>query len=158
MHRPGIEPGSIAWQATILPLNHRCLFYTILIVWTKFCSSIQFFLKLRTKIMKNLFRSNWGWVQLSISVVSSFLTVDCKTYKKLNLHFSSKTLCAASAGTRTRVYCLAGDSPATEPLMLELSFSPFEQKLCPSIFYQFFVSKSWKIQFNWVLKSSYSIE
>ena len=25
MHRPGIEPGSIAWQATILPLNHRCL-------------------------------------------------------------------------------------------------------------------------------------
>ena len=25
VHRPGIEPGSIAWQATILPLNHRCL-------------------------------------------------------------------------------------------------------------------------------------
>ena len=47
-----------------------------------------------------------------------------------------KTLCAASAGTRTRVFCLAGDNPATEPLMLELSCSPFEQKLCPSI--QFF--------------------
>ena len=25
VHRPGIEPGSIGWQATILPLNHRCL-------------------------------------------------------------------------------------------------------------------------------------
>ena len=25
VHRPGTEPGSIAWQAKILPLNHRCL-------------------------------------------------------------------------------------------------------------------------------------
>ncbi len=25
MHRPGIEPGSTAWKAIILPLNHRCL-------------------------------------------------------------------------------------------------------------------------------------
>ena len=25
LHRTGIEPGSIAWQATILPLNHRSL-------------------------------------------------------------------------------------------------------------------------------------
>ena len=24
MHKPGIEPGSIAWQATILPLDHLC--------------------------------------------------------------------------------------------------------------------------------------
>ena len=24
VHRPGIEPGSPAWQARILPLNHRC--------------------------------------------------------------------------------------------------------------------------------------
>ena len=24
MHRPGIEPGPPAWQARILPLNHRC--------------------------------------------------------------------------------------------------------------------------------------
>ena len=45
LHRPGIETGSIAWEATILPLNHRCLIYTILIVWTNFCSSIHFFLR-----------------------------------------------------------------------------------------------------------------
>ena len=25
MHRPAIEPGSHAWEACILPLNHRCL-------------------------------------------------------------------------------------------------------------------------------------
>ena len=25
MHRPGIEPGPPTWQASILPLNHRCL-------------------------------------------------------------------------------------------------------------------------------------
>ena len=25
MHRPGIERGSPAWQASILLLNHRCL-------------------------------------------------------------------------------------------------------------------------------------
>ena len=25
MHKPGIEPGSIAWQATILPLDHLCI-------------------------------------------------------------------------------------------------------------------------------------
>nr|GBL91479.1 hypothetical protein AVEN_254824-1 [Araneus ventricosus] len=24
VHRPGIEPGPPAWQASILPLNHRC--------------------------------------------------------------------------------------------------------------------------------------
>ena len=24
LHRPGIEPGSPAWQASILPLDHRC--------------------------------------------------------------------------------------------------------------------------------------
>ena len=26
LHRPGIEPGPPAWQASILPLNQRCLF------------------------------------------------------------------------------------------------------------------------------------
>jgi hypothetical protein len=25
LHRPGIEPGPPTWQASILPLNHRCL-------------------------------------------------------------------------------------------------------------------------------------
>ena len=32
LHKPGIEPGSIAWQATILPLDHLCFpkFYKFL--------------------------------------------------------------------------------------------------------------------------------
>nr|KJB68082.1 hypothetical protein B456_010G224400 [Gossypium raimondii] len=25
MHQPGIEPGSVPWQGTILPLDHWCL-------------------------------------------------------------------------------------------------------------------------------------
>ncbi|KAJ0017541.1 hypothetical protein Pint_10421 [Pistacia integerrima] len=24
MHQPGIEPGSVPWQGTILPLDHWC--------------------------------------------------------------------------------------------------------------------------------------
>ena len=24
MHRPGIEPGSLAWKAKVIPLDHRC--------------------------------------------------------------------------------------------------------------------------------------
>ena len=27
LHRPGIEPGPPAWQASILPLNQRCTVY-----------------------------------------------------------------------------------------------------------------------------------
>ena len=38
MHQPGIEPGSVPWQGTILPLDHWCWllqfgeFYQILLV------------------------------------------------------------------------------------------------------------------------------
>ena len=35
LHRPGIEPGPPAWQASILPLNHRC-FYTCLILTARY--------------------------------------------------------------------------------------------------------------------------
>lgn len=28
MHLPGIEPGSLRWQRSILPLDHRCLIIT----------------------------------------------------------------------------------------------------------------------------------
>ena len=41
LHQPEIEPGSIAWQATILPLNHRSL---IILVWT-YCIIIYFSLR-----------------------------------------------------------------------------------------------------------------
>ncbi|KAJ0038609.1 hypothetical protein Pint_23129 [Pistacia integerrima] len=27
MHQPGIEPGSVPWQGTILPLDHWCCFF-----------------------------------------------------------------------------------------------------------------------------------
>ena len=41
LHQPGIEPVSIAWQATILPLNHRSL---AILVWT-YCIIIYFSLR-----------------------------------------------------------------------------------------------------------------
>ena len=30
LHQPGIEPGSVPWQGTILPLDHWCFFIRIL--------------------------------------------------------------------------------------------------------------------------------
>ena len=32
LHRPGIEPGPPAWQASILPLNQRCYFAILAIL------------------------------------------------------------------------------------------------------------------------------
>jgi hypothetical protein len=29
MHWPGIEPGSVPWQGTILPLDHQCHMYEV---------------------------------------------------------------------------------------------------------------------------------
>ena len=72
------NPGLLRGRRQFYHWTTDALFYTILIVLTKFYPSIQFFFETSNKIMKNLFRSNWGWVQLSISVVSSFLTVDSK--------------------------------------------------------------------------------
>ena len=37
LHRPGIEPGPPAWQASILPLNQRCS----LAAFRVFCLSIS---------------------------------------------------------------------------------------------------------------------
>ena len=42
VHRPGIEPGSPAWQADILPLDHRCFWRTLSYIHSYFY--IQFFL------------------------------------------------------------------------------------------------------------------
>ena len=31
MHQPGIEPGSVPWQGTILPLDHWCFLLRVVI-------------------------------------------------------------------------------------------------------------------------------
>lgn len=41
LHRPGIEPGPPAWQASILPLNHRCHETT---EWRQFSASATLWL------------------------------------------------------------------------------------------------------------------
>ena len=40
LHRPGIEPGPPAWQASILPLNQRCCFQCRSASLTNPCSSL----------------------------------------------------------------------------------------------------------------------
>ncbi|KAB2035617.1 hypothetical protein ES319_D04G164900v1 [Gossypium barbadense] len=36
MHQPGIEPGSVPWQGTILPLDHWCCLLCSLEVYNLF--------------------------------------------------------------------------------------------------------------------------
>ena len=94
MYRPEIGPGSIAWLAKILPLNQRCLIFTILIVWTKFCSSIQFF-------HQKLWTKSWKLCFSLIEVLSSaeyfdfplFWQWNSKKWKHLSLRFSGKIFC-----------------------------------------------------------------
>ena len=54
MHRPGIEPGPPAWQARILPLNHRCSLQ---------CNHFAF-----------LAGENCKWIEVFLITVKSFCT------------------------------------------------------------------------------------
>ena len=82
MHRPGIDTGSIAWQAPILTLNQRCLIYNILIVWTKLLFNLIF--------SSNLWTKSWKFCYSLIEVLNSaeyfgsFLFFDSGTVKKCN--------------------------------------------------------------------------
>ena len=40
VHRPGIEHGLPSWQASILPLNHRCFVRTYLDVTEQMSKSV----------------------------------------------------------------------------------------------------------------------
>ena len=46
MHQPGIEPGSVPWQGTILPLDHWCLLVElvtiIILILNTMLSMLQF--------------------------------------------------------------------------------------------------------------------
>ena len=44
MHQPGIEPGSVPWQGTILPLDHWCLLFIGLFVIVLSINAYFFFL------------------------------------------------------------------------------------------------------------------
>ena len=44
LHRPGIEPGPPAWQASILPLNQRCrhnVLCTLVLLCTVWCKGVK---------------------------------------------------------------------------------------------------------------------
>jgi hypothetical protein len=44
MHQPGIEPGSVPWQGTILPLDHWCSSGNLEVVFYTFTCTILFVL------------------------------------------------------------------------------------------------------------------
>ena len=105
---PEIKLGSIEWQATILPLNHRCWILTVSIFSTIFCSSFQFFHQSFESKSSKLFYFFLIKVSNSAEYLSVFLLFwqwNCKILKILILRFSRKTICPASAGSQIRVYC-----------------------------------------------------
>ena len=57
LHRPGIEPGPPAWQASILPLNQRCWIENKQDTFAALCpcSNVRFVLNVVKT--KNMFRS-----------------------------------------------------------------------------------------------------
>ncbi|KAJ0028617.1 hypothetical protein Pint_34943 [Pistacia integerrima] len=48
MHQPGIEPGSVPWQGTILPLDHWC---SLLCVMTCMHIKYQYFFFNQTEVL-----------------------------------------------------------------------------------------------------------
>ena len=109
--------------------------------------------------MKNLFHSNWGWIQLNISVVSSFLTVEQQKNEKFKFALFRQNFllcCFASAVNRTRAYRVAGDNSTTEPPLLDLNCWNRSSKvlLIIQVFHQSVESKSWKRRSNLIEASN----
>ena len=97
MHRPGIEPGPPAWQASILPLNQRCfnvkqagkvnfffympvqILFATLLTCILHCSQLRFFFYAGCMfILNNIFRyfylgKMWHFYTLSKSFSLEFL-------------------------------------------------------------------------------------
>ena len=101
MHRLGIEPGSIALQATIVPLTHRCvisIFYALIGFLFSAIYAVECFC----------------WWRIFVCYLGRSLTFlnlrveSCIFFKKIKL---------ASGGNRTLVYRVAGDNSTTEPPM-----------------------------------------
>ena len=71
LHRPGIEPGPPAWQASILPLNQRCLYLCVVqksdllhvffLRFSRWCNIKSKVQKLFFLFRGNQFRSNHHW-------------------------------------------------------------------------------------------------
>ncbi|KAF8116269.1 hypothetical protein N665_0020s0120 [Sinapis alba] len=101
MHQPGIEPGSVPWQGTILPLDHWCLLFT---VYSKTLenSSIQRTLSKGTGLLHAAISSgNQMSAKDPTSAYANFFTAQ-----------------NAPAGNRTRVCTVAGYYSTTRPLVL----------------------------------------
>ena len=69
MHQPGIEPGSVPWQGTILPLDHWCLLVelvTIIIVILNTMSSMLQFKLFSTYVKESVSCPNIFFVEFKL--------------------------------------------------------------------------------------------
>ena len=74
MHQPGIEPGSVPWQGTILPLDHWCLLFSFLYTNYLYFNLNLFF---RQTLIKTLVVQKSIWLQLLKPVGSIQLSSVC---------------------------------------------------------------------------------
>ena len=90
MHRTGVEPMSIAWKATMLPLHQRCSHETL-----------------------------WLYDEKQSSCVKNWLTIGEKKCREKTLHQNNRQgITIASYGNRTHVNSLEGYYANTTPTML----------------------------------------
>ena len=69
MHQPGIEPGSVPWQGTILPLDHWCLLVelvTIIILILNTMSSMLQFKLFSTYVKESVSCPNIFFVEFKL--------------------------------------------------------------------------------------------
>ena len=145
MHLPGIEPGSIAWQATILPLNHRCsvtsnkLMTTIVLeVYTN--SERRERKDASAGSRTRAFRVPGDTSPTKPPMLTNLKQIDGQ-YCSWRFHKKSERQERkdASAGNRTRVYRVAGDNSTTEPPMRDIyilrsHWFSVERHLCCRVF------------------------
>ena len=103
MYRPEIGPGSIAWLATILPLNQRCLIYSIYRFNKVLLFNPIFSSKLWTKSWKLCF--SLIEVLSSAEYFDSFLFFDSETVKNENIQ-----VCAFPAKFFALLLCIGRES------------------------------------------------
>ena len=94
MHQPGIEPGTTAWKAIILPLNHWCLLSpTLLSPITNQSPSFSFYF---------LFYPQYFLLFIIHYYICNIYTIyfirSCKTVENIRLSKKIESLCAGLSG------------------------------------------------------------
>ncbi|KAK6746121.1 hypothetical protein RB195_012311 [Necator americanus] len=117
LHRPGIEPGPPAWQASILPLNHRCV--------SKVSTALQEtpHIQWSQEQMGTTSETRVSILPLNHHACQSVYSRGNTTYSEVKEQWNKKNI--ASAGNRTRAARVAGEHSTTEPpIRVQNVYSP----------------------------------